>query len=482
MASKTFFFKSANADKKNIYSARDPFSRRMLFLALAMMAGCCYELGDFSLNGEDNNLTEALLWAILGMLAVVAAKTGSSYRFTFSTAFWLCITYVFYFLLKAIDSYEYIAPDPMRLALLSSLTFLVGYYIGQFIWPTQSILRVRPTPGMSGTEPLYYWLLSSYVFFKLLGIAIMVSAGGGGGSALEVAQSTQNAGASYLFMIPKLATIIYFIVILLAYKHGIYRKTAFFLTIFILLEAIAGAARFTIATTVLIHLLLCHLYVRPVRLIYIAALGPLLALVVVFFGIVRDIQLGSIDAYIETFNGLVENSDTIFKLFMNRMDMLPQMAAAFDLDVQGKLKFEGGMSYIYSFLHAIPRNIWPEKPPLTAAYLTELVQPDVFADGVNIYPSVMLEAYINFFWPGTVLVGTILAGLSSLYERALLRGSLRSQALALLAFTFPMQIINEGFHSNVLGVFIYLALLYAVWLLLGRAIMGAGIAKRLAHP
>lgn len=462
-------------------AARDPFTVRMLCLSVVMFTGCGYTLFGFAFQGGDDWLSEALLWAILALMALIAANTGSSNRFLFSCAFWVTVEFLFYIVLKALAVFDEIPPYPMQLALSSSLLFLVGYFAGQLLWPTQPILRVKPDPDALGTKALYIWLVVSFIAFKALGIALMMGVAGGG-TALEIAQATQNAGASYLFKIPVLATASYFLLILLAYKHGIYRKTAILLTVLIFLEGVAGAARFTLVSTTLIHLLLCHLYVRSLRLFYLLLLGPVLVFVVAFFGIVRDIEIGSLDAYANTLTMFFEERDLIFKVFMSRMDMLPQMADAFALDQVGQLKFEGGKSYVYSLLHAVPRNIWPEKPPLTAAYVTELVQPYAFADGVNVYPSAMLEGYINFLWAGALMIGTVLAGLSRLYERALLRGSLKTQALALIAFTFPMQFINEGIHSNIFGSLIYFAAIYGLWLFCARLLMGAAVARRLARP
>ena len=459
----------------------DPFSTRMLWFAAALFAGCCYVLLDYGFNDGEDKLTEALLLAIVGFMALVASNTGSGHRFLFSCAFWVTVDFLFYIVLKALAVFDEIPAGPMQMALLSALLFLLGYVIGQLAWPTQPLLRVVPAPSLPGTRPLYFWLVGSFVGFKVLNIVLLMAVGGGA-TALELAQATQNAGASYLFKIPTLATASYFLLILLAYKHGLYRRTAIALTLFILLEGIAGAARFTLVSTALIHLLLCHLYVRPVRVLYLALLGPLLVFVIAFFGLVRDIEVGSADVYARTLNTLVEDRELIFKLFMGRMDMLPQMADAFELARLGQLKFEAGMSYIYAFLHAVPRNIWPDKPPLTAAYVTELVKPYAFADGVNVYSSAMLEAYMNFRWVGVVLIGTALAGLSRLYEHALLRGSLQAQALALMAFTFPMQLVNEGIHSNILGSLLYIAAIFSLWLFAGRLIMGPAVARRLARP
>jgi hypothetical protein len=457
------------------------FRSWMLWLAAALFTGCGYSLLDYALNGLDDSLTQALVWAIMALMSLIAASAISAYRFLFSCAFWVAVEFFFYIVLKALAVSDEIDPVPMQKALLASLLFLAGYLLGQIIFPTPSILRVQAAPTAPGTSRLYWWLLLSFIFFKLLNYVLLLAVGGGT-TALEISQATQNQGASYLFKIPNLAQACYFLLLLLAYKHGAYRKTAFAMTLWILAEGVVGAARYSIITTILINLLLCHLYVREVRLRYLLLLTPILVFVVAFFGTVRDIEVGSAEVYVNALETFIKERELIFKLFMARMDMLPQMARAFEFAELGELKIEAGMSYIYAFLHAVPRNIWPGKPLLTAAYVTELVLPGVFADGVNIFPSIMVEGYINFLWAGPLIIGAVVAGLSQIYERALLRGSLQKQAFALMVFTFPMGLINEGVHSNIFATVLYLIVIYWIWLRLTRLVVGKFVSTRLAHP
>lgn len=461
----------------------DHFRGMMLSLAAALSIGGALSLVNYGLNAPPDGLTHACLWGIMAFMALIASNANSAHRFLFSCAFWVTVEFLFYIVLKALAVIDDLDAKPMNMALLSSLLFLVGYFIGQLAWPMPQLLRppAHATPPAAASRRLYWWLLLSFIGFKLLNAVLMMLAGGGD-TALEVSQSTQNQGASYLFKIPTLALASYFLMLLFAYKHRMYKKTALAMTLYVLAEGVAGAARYSIITTLLINLLLLHLYVRPVRLIFLLLLAPLLVFVVAFFGYVRDIQLASLDVYANALGVFVDERELMFKLFMGRLDMLPQMVEAFRLDELHQLKNVSGMSYVYSLLHAIPRSIWPSKPPLTAAYVTEAVNPGVFDDGVNIYPSVMVEGYMNFMWAGVVLAGFALAGLSTLYERALLRGSLRAQAFVLLAFTFPMAFINEGFHSNIFATILYLMAIYWLWLRLTRWAIGPGHVARLAQP
>jgi oligosaccharide repeat unit polymerase len=455
------------------------FRSAMLGLGATTFCASAISVVDYGLKGRPDSLTHACLWLMLALLALIAARASSADRFLFSCAFWVTVEFLFYIVLKAVASMDELDAGFLQLALLSSLLFLLGYWIGQLAWPMPSLLRPAP---LGASKRLYWWLVASFIGFKLLNYLMLLLIGGGATTTLELAQNTQNQGAAYLFKIPILSQFSYFLVLLLAYKHRHYRKTAIVMTLIVLLDAVISASRAGIITTILINLLLRHLYVKPIRLSHLVLLTPPLIFVVAFFGYVRDIELASADVYLNALGVFIDERELMFKLFMNRMDMLPQMAQAFQLDQAHQLKNVGGLSYVYSFLHAIPRNIWPDKPPLTAAYLTEAVDPDLFAAGINIYPSIMVEAYMNFLWPGIVFMGFLLAALSVAYERALRRGSLQVQAFALVAFTFPMAFINEGFHSNSSATLLYLMFIYWLWLRLTRWLIGSSDASRLALP
>lgn len=467
----------------SMFDVRDHFHSRMRWLALLLFAGCGYSLLSYGLSADPNSLTYACLWAIMALMSLIAANAITAYRFLFSCAFWVTVEFLFYIVLKALAIIDDIDSGPMQMALMASMLFLAGYLWGQMLWPPNPLQRQgfeSQSPG--STSRLYWVLVTSFVGFKLLFWILLMAIGGGGDTALDVSQATQNQGAAYLFKIPTLAQASYFLLLLFAYKHGQYRRTAAAMTLWILIEGVLGAGRYSLVTTILINLLLCHLYIRPVRLLHLLLLTPLLVFVVAFFGFVRNIELGSSAVYLRALGTFVDERDLMFKLFMGRLDMLPQMAEAFRLDTLHQLKNEGGLSYVYSLLHAVPRNIWPDKPPLTAAYVTEQVNPFVFADGVNVYPSIMLEGYLNFLWPGALAIGIVIARLSHWYERALLQGSLRAQAFALMAFTFPMGLINEGIHSNIFASLLYLFAIYAIWLVAVRVIIGRSNVARLARP
>ena len=446
----------------------------MLFFA-ALLAFCSlYSFLGFGLTAKQNSLTYAYVWLIMTTLSLIASKSGAARNFLFSCAFWVTVTFLFYIVLKALYTIDEIDPGLLQKALALSWLFLGGYFIGQFIWPSIPIMRPLSQPYTSLPRPssyLYRWLILSFYGFKLLNWALMFLVGGGS-TALEVSAATQNQGASYLFKIPTLANASYFIILLFSYKYGKFKRSALLMTLWIIAEAVLGAGRYTLVTTILINLLLYHMYVRPLRLLYLSLLVPPLVFVISLLGYVRNIEIGSAAVYYDALNVFFDEGNLILYLFMSRLDMLPQMTQALSLAELNQIKFEGGMSYIYSLLHAIPRNLWVDKPPLTAAYVTGLVNPGAYSDGVNIFPSIMLEAYINFLWVGAMIIGIVIAGMSALYDKVLRQGCLRNQAFALMAFTFPMSLINEGLHSNIVASLIYLFVLYIIWLAAIKGFIG----------
>ncbi len=439
-----------------------------------VLLSLCFLL-NFAHDVDLYTLKLALLSVICGILAFVCSLSSSSAVFLFSSSFWISITFILYFILSAIYIPENVELFFVNKSLFLALLMLVGYFCGTLARP----FRVRQEP-MNATlqvyfkpsATVYWWLIANFIFFKILGIFLALYFASGG-TALEVSASTQNQGAGYIFKIPVLSNLIYFLILIFAYRYGFFKKTAFFMTLFIVLEAIFGAGRYLLVTTILINLALYHFYVRSVRIISLLFWVPPLVFVLSLFGYVRNLQIGSMDAYIDTLTLFSNDPGLIVRLFVARLDMLPMIVEALKIDYLGALKFEGGLSYIYSLLHSIPRSIWPDKPLLTAAYVTQQVNPGLFAAGVNVYPSIMLEAYINFSWPGSFIVGVLLSWFSSFYDRTIRKGALRWQAFALLAFTFPMQFVAEGVHSNIFATFLYIFALYYIWLRLTKSVVGA---------
>lgn len=413
----------------------------------------------------------ALAMIIIALLLLIASHYASARAWLFSTGFWIAVAVGFYIVLKCVamvadgDTKTIVPP------LTGTALFLSGYAI---IAVPRGRARVAVGPGTRfGLSPGGIWVVAGlFLAFQLFGLALSLLSGGS--TVLEISNATQNGGASYLYRVPLLANAFYMILLDAAYRERRHFWLALAATAILLAVAVAGSSRFQIITLVLWNLYFYNRHVRALSIVWLMILTPPLVFVVVLFGYVRNIGVGDLGVLINALGYFQDNSSVIVDLFMARLDMLPQMAKGFALHAAGTAPHLDGMSYIYAFLHAIPRSFWPDKPPLTAALLTAITDPGPFADGVLFYPSVVVEALFNFGWSGIVLAGIGAGLLARGYDALLNSGSLIASTWALLFFTFPMGLFNEGFHSNFIGNILYVTVLYggAVGLLrLTRAIV-----------
>lgn len=395
-------------------------------------------------------------------------------RFLFSPTFWLLVTFLFYIVLKGLDmsAKEAVTPTLVKALWLCTL-FLVVY--GAAYACTDAHLRGRHTmPSPARAEALIptgagWTLLAIYTGFKLLGVALLASAGGG--NALEVSAATQNAGAAYLYRIPAVGNIILLALMFDAFKNNRGWTVAGLALAAYLVEAVLSTSRLSLVMVVIWSTFLYHRYRQPISLGRVGLIGLPLVLVVVLFGYARNIEVGSAAAYVEAAAALMDEPTLVSDLFLQRMDMLPEMVMALDLHEAGVLPDLHGGSYAYAFMHSIPRNLWEGKPLLTAALVTAETHPGAFADGVNIFPSIIVEGYLNLALAGVVLSGALVGFLSRQLERAVEADRLVPSVWALSLFTFPMALFNEGVHSNFTGALLYTtalnAVLYQILLLIG---------------
>lgn len=440
------------------------FSGSMGAVSLPIGAGLLLLAASF--NGGDRAINGLILINI-GFLGLVAWQYRDGRVFFFSGGFWVVVNMTFYIILKAIDLANDGVGDALIEPLAATVIFLACFLIGRYWWPVgRWEARTAPSIAQSAdfTPALIRFLAGSFVFFKIFNLVALQLSGAGGNTVLEVAQSTQNQGAGYLFRIECLANASYLALLVIAYKTRRHVGTAAALTAVLFVDYVYHASRSALVTLAFIHLFLYHLNIRPLRYALLLVLVPPMLFVIAFFGYVRDIELGNLDVYFSALQFFMDDLSLVFKLFMQRMDMLPQVVSAFQLDAAGQLAELNGKSYLYMWLHAIPRSLWPDKPPLTAAYLTEITHPGPFADGVNIYPSILVEGFINFGWIGIGASGLVIAKLTQLYERLLCSGKVVHQAFALTIFTFPMGLVNEGLHSNNMAGLLYGAFLFYIWL------------------
>lgn len=419
------------------------------------------------------------LMCLCSSLMVVRALYPNGRRFLFSTGFWLVVTVFFYMVLKSVDTWSKdLVSDTLVEVLWLTICFLIAYCVA-FAWAGQTASQYplrsrRPTPLI---RPGGEWmLLLIYAGFKLLGILLMAMLGGGG-DQLQVLATTQNAGASYIFKIPQAGNVIFVGLLFHSFKTNRGWAATGFALLLYLSEAVLSTSRLAIVMLVLWSTFLYHRYRKPIPIFRFALISAPLVLVVVLFGYARNIEVGSVGAYAEAIQALSEQPTLITDLFMARMDLLPEMVLGLDLYKNGTLQSLHGASYIYAFLHAIPRNLWEAKPPLTAALLTAETHPIAFADGVNIFPSIIIEGVLNFSYLGVVLTGLLTGYLSRSFERLMDSEHTAATAWTLAAFTFPMGLFNEGVHSNFTGNLLYMTVLMAL-IYKGLLVSGALVRPR----
>ena len=400
----------------------------------------------------------ALALVITALLLLIASHYATSRAWLFSTGFWIAVAVGFYVVLKCVVMVAEGNNESIVAPLAGTALFLVGYAISSVPRGRARIALEPPRIGYH-LSPGGIWVVAAlFLGFQLFGLAL--SSLSGGSTVLEISNATQNGGASYLFRIPLLANAFYMMLLDTAYRERRHVWMALAASAILLAVAVAGSSRFQIITLILWNLYFYNRYIKPLSIVWLAVLTPPLVFVVVLFGYVRNIGVGDIGVLIDALGYFQDHGSVIVDLFMARLDMLPQMAKGFDLYAAGVAPHLDGMSYIDALLHAIPRSLWPDKPPLTAALLTAITDPGPFADGVLFYPSVVVEALFNFGWPGIVLAGLGAGALARGYDALLNSGSLILLTLALLFFTFPMGLFNEGYHSNFVGNMLYVSMLY----------------------
>jgi hypothetical protein len=428
----------------------------------------------FEVGGNDSELFLAL-GTLCSTIFMVRALYLKSERFMFSPTFWVLVTVFFYFVLKSVDwwSKDLITPTLVEAIWLCAL-FLVAYAIVYALMDA----RLRYAAPRSHREqviaPGAPWaLFAVYAAFKLLGVALFASAGGS--NALEVAAVTQNGGAAYLYRLPAIGNILFLALLFNSFKNNRNWNVTKLALILYLLEAMLTTNRLALIMVVMWWTFLYHRYRHPISMLRMTLIGLPLLVILVLFGYARNIEVGSFTAYLNAASALAEQPTLISDLFMQRMDMLPQFVESLDILRAGVLPELNGASYLYAFLHAVPRSVWEAKPLLTAALATSETHPGAFAAGVNIFPSILFEGMMNLSYAGVILSATLLAFFSRQLERAVEADRLVPSVWALSMLTFPMALFNEGFHSNFTGNFLYVTVLTA---LLYQALKSVGLIKR----
>ena len=434
----------------------------ILLTAILLLAYAC--------SGEQTFFLIMLITSLFIPLFFVASTYSSLHSYLFSAGFWLAVTIGFYIILKAVAMLISGNVVGLNLPLAGVLLFLMGCTISLTVMQFWQWRTLSTSTGKSchTDQPIGYLspigvAICGFGFFLLKALALVaffrVSYGQ---NVLEVNSATQGGGAAYIYRLLNVSNIFYLFLAVHCYKTRKFTKLFCIATAWIFADAVISSGRYQIIITIFWNAFLYHRYISPIKLRYLFLVTPALVTIISFFAITRGEGIGKLTVILDAAKYLLNNSAVIFEIFMARMDMLPQMAQGFYLHSVNRLPDLYGMSGIYAFLHAIPRPLWPDKPPLTAALVTEKVMPGAYNDGVLIYPSFVLEGLLNLGWSGIFLAGIFTGVACFFYDKAAQSRSIVAVVWSLVFFTFPMGLLNEGIHSNFTANLIYISFLFTV--------------------
>lgn len=446
-------------------------------LSVAILLTTALATGSVLTLARPDNLTLLLCdLAIVTLLAINFTAIYSLRTYFFSSSFWTALFFAFYFVLKSTEYFGEEEDPWVIAALLHCSVFLVFFNAGY-------LLTSHGKPPIPSREPfllrdgrrLAQACTAIFIIAKLLNTVATSLVVGSDYNQIALSESTQNQGMAYLF---RAFTIGQFALLMLMAYYFIHRRHLGYVLVCVCLyivDATGSASRGGLIIFILSTLYLCDKYVRRISPLWLLALSPFLIFIVSFFGYVRSIEIGSASVYVEAFQVFLDDTGIVWRLFIGRLDLLPTIAGALLAHAKGELAQLWGSSYLGILMHFIPRNVWPAKPPLTAAYVTAVVQPGPFEAGVLIYPTMALEGFLNFGLAGIALSASFTGFLSCHYDRWMRGRGLGQTFLFLAFFTFPMGLIAEGVHSNFVAVSLYSAAL--LWVLV-RILYGVGALRR----
>lgn len=386
-------------------------------------------------------------------------------NFTFSSGFWLVVNILLYIVVKSF----YLENDEL-LVFFRFYPYIILFFLAfvgglSFTMPSRTRLFI-PLPELYPTKRKLLRLILIFFIIKLLSYILRRIFAGSADTTLEVVAQTQNQGMSYLFNISLIGNFVFYMILYVAYAYRKWQKAAVLMSVIFVIDCILSASRTQIVIFLLANCFFYDKYIQKIKFVYLLILTPVIIFIISFFGMVRNIEIGDMHTYLSVFSDFSDDTGLILDLFIKRLDMLPVMLNAYSDLQAGHIKHLYGLSYLYMFLHAIPRNIWPGKPMLSAALITSEVSPDLFSAGINLYCSVIIEAMMNFGLFGVVLSGFVIGRLGRMFDRFKDSRNGYKVLVYIVFFTFPMGLFNEGFHSNYISVMLYQLFLIGVTILL----------------
>jgi hypothetical protein len=114
-----------------------------------------------------------------------------------------------------------------------------------------------------------------------------------------------------------------------------------------------------------------------------------------------------------TWGGAVRSETRILRRLsppgFERMYLLSQVAHVLDV-TPADVPFQGGQTYAFVAVTLVPRFLWPDKPSVNDANRFYQRAYGLTAErqlaGVSIAVGVLGEAFINFGWPGVIVMMT----------------------------------------------------------------------------
>jgi hypothetical protein len=139
---------------------------------------------------------------------------------------------------------------------------------------------------------------------------------------------------------------------------------------------------------------------------------------------------------------------------VERTSLLPQVAHVLDM-TPSQVPFQNGVTYSYMAVALIPRFLWPDKPDINEAnryyQLTFGLSTANDVNGVNIGAGCLSEAYLNFGWPGVVVIMFGIGVVLGVYQRAFVAKDSSTVFLALGLALLPQVMVIESQMAVYLG-------------------------------
>ncbi len=414
-----------------------------------------------------SNSLEAIIYPMLALILISCFSLNYLYKekeeFFLSSGFWVGVTIIFYIILRSIydvfimDSIDYYIAFVFFLTLLFLFSFVLGYLACSISRGARTKILVNIV-DITLTQRQAILLLLIFILFKYGGVLlIMISVSG---NILDISLATQNMGASYIYLILNASNLFFIIIMYYKIRYNKY-SLVFYSSIFVFFSsAIFSGSRYSIALAFLWWLFLVNKYVRPVPLLLLSMLSLPLFVIFSLFGISRELEVMSFEAINVAISHIIENPVLIFNVLVSRLDMLSQITEGLRLYYLDEFQPLHGKSLIFAILHFIPRPLWEEKPLLTTALVTSHTLPGAFADGVNIFSSILMEGMLNFGILGVLIWGVVVGILSQIFDKLLHCNNSKISIFAVLFISFPMGLFNEGFHSNYFGAGLYVLFIY----------------------